>query len=412
MLQIVMVCRQLRRLRIDIDLQLAKESFKYFSRIISTVHTLEELVIQPPFDIERRELTELFRPRLRKLTFLGPSRNGSRLHEFPLGVLPATLEELDLSAIKNTWTMSSGIAFPRIHSLKIPFPDDPLLMGRLMQAVPGLQSLNIIGQLYAPGRFRTADGDIIPISKFVSSSRAQLQRFWKADPTRWPRSLVSVTAEIPSFLHALAVPAQVYHCSVSFCNLFDTAIPLLSVIFDEATPSSVECSFAARYCKPLFRQDYFQFLSTTKSLISCTLTFDYISLLERSGRLIDVIIRELGNASSLRQLLLNDTAGIALFDETLLAHRATDEDKRGGREKASYSLALRMASAAPALQWICIYTQLCDLPPQAWRITRSAKAAEGQSGSPQSEDVSLQRVSEDEAQRIFGTNFGRQAALV
>ncbi|KAJ8475369.1 hypothetical protein ONZ51_g6605 [Trametes cubensis] len=414
-LQIVKVCRQLRRLRIDFDLHPAEESFKYFSRIISMTPALEELIIYPPFDLGRRALTELFRPRLRKLTLIAQVRNRPRLHEFPLELLPVTLEELDLSAIMHTWTMNSICAFPRMRSLKIPYPDDPLLMGRLMHAVPGIQHLTITNQINTPGRFRANDSQIkeVLIPSFLLNARTQLQQFWKADSARWPQNLVSISAESASFLYALAVPAQVHHCSVSLCNRFDTlcepAIPILSAIFGEAMPTSVECKFTARYANPLFTRDYFRFLSSTKSLKRCTITFDYICTREQSETLINTILSVLGGAFSLTHLLLNDPAGSALFDEALLDNTVSEEDEC---EKASCTLALRIASAAPALQWLCINAHACILPPQAWRITRIAKAAEDQIDSPQSGGVTLQKVSEDEARRTFGTNFGREAAMV
>ncbi|KAI0325652.1 hypothetical protein GY45DRAFT_208035 [Cubamyces sp. BRFM 1775] len=137
------------------------------------------------------------------------------------------------------------------------------------------------------------------------------------------------------FLHALAVPAQVRHFSVSLCHRFDTAlrpvILLLSAMFDEAIPSSVECKFSAHSANHLFTHHYLRFLSTIKSLMRCTLTSDYVYFLERPDTPINVILSELSRASSMTQLILNGSTRSAVFNGAQSDYRDVHV-KSGGME--------------------------------------------------------------------------------
>ncbi|KAI0653027.1 hypothetical protein C8Q70DRAFT_654884 [Cubamyces menziesii] len=273
-LRIVEACQQLRCLHIDLELTSVSDLFQDLSWSIATMPNLRDLRIKPPYPAVNEGPAGLFRPRLRRLTLPIHYPIGN----FPPGLLPATLEELDLSAATSTWTLPPKPSFPSVRRLRIPYADNPLLllMGELLQAFPGLRHLSITGELVETERLGTSSSRLL---YSISNARAELERYWNANPTSWPKNLVSITVDDPSYLYALAVPIKVRHCLIqthtnTYCN-YVTTTPILPAIFDDVQPSSAQCHFVLDNRDTYISRDDFRFLSTAKSLVRCLVIFDY-----------------------------------------------------------------------------------------------------------------------------------------
>ncbi|KAI9068432.1 hypothetical protein FKP32DRAFT_153088 [Trametes sanguinea] len=288
-LQAIHLCRNLRRLHIEEWDSRWKTGL--FSKAICRLSFLEDLSVRIRADIQPDVLRMLLNRRLRRLSLSG---EGAR--SLPFDALPPTLEALELYDTP-LWSLPSTVLLPSLESLTVCFPvspETPALV-KLKTCFPNLRHLRLQGWMLPCST--TLSRYTFPRGKSEYDALRRAYRMaWDAQPDQWP-DLLSITADDPAQLHALAIPRHVPHLSVRSRETSAEAKHVLATVLSDTRPASLDYRWEVTSRGPRGHGagvpcDMFEVLSTCPSLRRYALQLGcYRDLWERSFKDRDEMIK-------------------------------------------------------------------------------------------------------------------------
>ncbi|KAL7277036.1 hypothetical protein ACG7TL_008880 [Trametes sanguinea] len=343
-----------------------------FVDILSRLPCLEDLSIDiPPTAFYSSFLVKLLNLPLRRLVL-----NGSGTVSIPFHALHASLESLELLNTR-VWKVPPTVVLPALQSLTtcLPVLEDAPSMVAMKTILPGLKHLHLVGSiLQHPCRQFPTHLETLPE---LHRLRLAYRHGWDARPDNWP-NLLSITADSPDHLYALAIPRRVPHIAVKSGRMsVETGFMLGSVAAD-AQPYSMEYTWERDRelddeAKVHHVRNIFELLPEFRSLKRCTLTLvssGWNQRFKNRDEMIECCLKHIPRWRLTHLLIKDQDSHFAIPQDNRLGPRRSRADQVRLVETETRSLVTRLAKASPTLLWIGI--AVSKHPLKVWRVRRAA----------------------------------------
>ncbi|KAI0353979.1 hypothetical protein OH77DRAFT_568348 [Trametes cingulata] len=393
--EVLHVCRHLRRLRLDIWAK--KWTMKFFAQTISMLSSLEEVRMPLPTAITEQELRKLLRPGIRVFVQLSSGQPPADGLEFSqvlrdLKFLPATLVELDLHAQKH-WSAPPGTVFPNLRRLSIGYPYLQSSPVDWRAILPSLTHLTLVGPPHVSGRLDECSTG--PLRDQVDRLREAYSLQWDRNGgTNWP-PLSLLEASHPCTAHVLAIPRHIPRLVLSYKSVYDRyALDMLYAVVSAAKPVCIDYHISLSEFPHLpvgFDESIygeFDLLHASPLLRRCVLTIGPTEGLARSflfslrGSYLAMLtaLRSHVQQSSMTHLLLRfPIPGLDDPNRQSMAERCLSTVVEQVEQ-----MARMLAGASDTLEWIGIYVESQGL--KSWELRRPSHTGAGTSLVPMPEE--------------------------